>query len=343
MEFYSFKRILFLLVIALCFYVVYVLVQRRQGLLNDYEEDMEKDIMEPFETNDKKFATIANNNNTKHPLKEYVIMSAWNACATTDGNVSLAQLQNVIQRGYRFLDAEVHVIKDEPHIGFSTEKRFDNIESPNPIKFYDFCKKISEIAFMDPSPNGAEPLFVHLRIKFNQNELHHLESMAESMMATWNSKLFNGKVSGNLPIHKLLGKIVVIIDKSYVDVSKHVCEGNCQTNIKEYMHIHSGTVDFPSKLAIDKLEETPATPLDEDDGISNVVKWQMVTPGLGELYEASNHDDFSKLLMRYSVQIVPHKVYYLDDNCLAYEDFFKDCGKRAFVPLAVAYNYYKKD
>ena len=63
------KRILFLLVIILSFYLLFKLVEKRQYLLAEFNEN-EIERKEPFEV----MSRISQSKNMTLPLKEYVIM-----------------------------------------------------------------------------------------------------------------------------------------------------------------------------------------------------------------------------------------------------------------------------
>ena len=153
------KRILFLLVILLSFYILYKLVQRRQQIFAEYEKERENEIFaEPFEV----MPRISPCTNMNLPLKEYAIMSSWNSATNESLNVSLDALDKVLVRGYRFIDLEIYSIDNKPNVSFSTQKSYDSMESP-PLLFQDVCRRIILTGFT--TNNGQDPLFLHLRIK----------------------------------------------------------------------------------------------------------------------------------------------------------------------------------
>ena len=92
------KRIIFLFVIILCFYVIYKLVQRRQTILTQYESESK----EPFETKTEIRPRIRSTGNLSLPLKEYVIMSSWNSASGPDGQVTLTNLSNFYYQKEKF-------------------------------------------------------------------------------------------------------------------------------------------------------------------------------------------------------------------------------------------------
>ena len=202
------KRILFLLVIFLSFYLLYSLIERRGNIMADAELEIKQ---EPFET----LPRISPSANMVLPLKEYVIMSSWNSATDPNGNVSLDTLDNVLNRGYRFLDLEIYSVDDKPCVGFSTQKANDTMDS-SPILFLDVCRRIILKGFS--TNNGQDPLFIHLRIK-SKNPII-LEKMADVLMQECKNRLYKGRVNKHTILSKLKSKLVLIVDRNYFPESE---------------------------------------------------------------------------------------------------------------------------
>ena len=266
------------------------------------------------------------------PLKEYEIMSSWNSATNSNGDVSLDALDNVLSRGYRFIDLEIYSVNNVPNVSFSIEKSADVMES-TPLLFLDVINQIVSKGFS--SNNGQDPLFLHLRIKSKNPQI--FEKLADIITDVCKPRLYSSAVTGDTPISHLKGKLVIIVDRNYSPTSEtYQCIGACKNDFKALINMYSGTPEFESMESTHKLEQ-PTTPLlKTSDGMTNVNKIRMVTHSMGSLNVDENGPYFFKLVKNYSVQIYPQKVYFRDSNLNVYEEFFSNNGRRAFVPMANA-------
>jgi hypothetical protein len=332
----DFKRILFLIVIILCFYVIYKLVQRRQAILKDHENDNKE--QEPFEGKVEIRPRIKNSGNLRLPLKEYVIMSSWNSASNTEGIVSLSTLGNNLKRGYRFIDLEIYLVDNQAQVSFSSVKPYDVMES-EPILFLDVCKLIVKDGFA--TNNGDDPLLLHLRIKSKSPLI--FEELASILQIECNTRLYKSKVSGETILSDIKNRLVIVVDRNYVpDIDNYKCSGKCRKDFKKMINMYSGVPNFESMKFVQKLDQ-PTRPLQKtEDSRTNVEKMQMVTHGLGELNIEKNGPEFYTLVKNYKVQVFPHKVYYKDEYLSVYEDFFKKYH-RAFVPMTIAFDFLEEE
>lgn len=121
-----------------------------------------------------------------YKIRDYYILSSYNSCNAgpelQNNLISLNALKHVISQGARLLDFEIYSLKNEPIV--STSNNPDNyylFESSNFVNFSDAFETIINNAFdASTSPTYMDPLFVHLRIKSNNNKmLENLTSIFE--------------------------------------------------------------------------------------------------------------------------------------------------------------------
>ena len=330
--FVNFKKIIFTLVFFLMFYVFYqIIVIRSQYVRNQKDEvENENNNKEPFESR----PYLESSKVLDLPLKEYVIMSSWNSAVDYDGIVSLEVLEKVVQRGYRFLDMEIYLTENEPHVGFSSEKSFDTVESM-PVSFLDVCDMLLAKAFF--VSNKLDPLLLHLRIKSRNTDIY--DKIANILKMKFNERLYTKQITGETTLAELQNKVVIIVDRNYAPHLKDYECKSCSVNLNKQVAVYSGTPTFQSLRTYEKLDK-PYTPLEVvENGRTNVEKWQMVSNGIGDFYTEENKPDFYNFVLSHSVQIIPHKVASKDEALQIYEMFFQNNGKRAFVPMAVAHDY----
>ena len=179
-------------------------------------------------------------------LRDFYIKSAYNCCATgkfKNDWVDICALSNCIKQGARFLDFEIYTVDNEPVIGISTKNSFSYKESYNYVKFSDVCETINNEAFNNSyCPNHFDPLILHFRIKSKNKNIYN--SMANTIYNTLSNRILGKEYSyqyngyniadGNyVPFKNLLGKVIIIVDKSNNDFEN--------TDLDEYINITSNS------------------------------------------------------------------------------------------------------
>lgn len=324
------RRILILILVVISLFIIYKLVKKREIILQESEKkEEEEEILEPFSS-----LQLSNSENTTFPLKEYVIMSSWNSANDYNGKVSLDTLEKTLDRGYRFIDLEIFSVDNIPQVSFSNTKQNDTMDSA-PILFLDVCRLIVTKGFT--TPNGEDPLFLHLRIKTAKDDI--LEKMANIFNVEFMSRLYEGEVTGDTELSQLRKKVVIIVDRNYLpNIEVYKCEGTCTLDFKQFVNMYSGTPEFKNLTYVQKLEQTITPLMKTYKGRTNVSTFQMVTQPIGDLIVNKNSSDFLELIKNYKINVFPQKVFYPDEHLTLYENFFVDYGRRAFVPMSVAFN-----
>ena len=275
-------------------------------------------------------------------LREYFIKASYNS-ALTGSYINTDMVKYVLSRGCRFLDFEVYSIDDIPFVSYSTDPSF-TIQSENTVLLSDILTTIAESGFMAPSPNPQDPLFVQFRIKTTNNELYN--KIAMSLNKNLKSRLYKGQVNGSTLLSDLLGKIVIIVDKSSSpDYYKYSSSNDTTFNLQNYVNMESGG----NNLRIFKysnLMNQQTTPIFiNDDGITTVSNYnignsmKLVVPDIAyNIIGISRNPSPFQIITDYGVQIIAYRFYQVDVNLKNYEKIFSD-NKSAFVPMAQLLNY----
>jgi len=124
---------------------------------------------------------------TGQPLKEYVIKGSYNS-AITGNYVSNEMVKYVITRGCRYLDLEVLYIDEKPYVTYTTDNNYEIINTDNKILLDNILTTIVSTAFTQPTPNYDDPLFIHFRLKSNNNDIY--KSVAKSIDSALRGKLY---------------------------------------------------------------------------------------------------------------------------------------------------------
>lgn len=340
-EFSSFKKIIFIIALCICIFIIYSLIQERNKLLTELSTS--EKTQEGFaSTSLNPMPTIRNTSMTDTlPLKEYLIMASWNSCAEDAYTVSLRQLKKVLENGCRFLDFEVYNIDDKPVIGYSSSGYISSqpnqeIDS-NTLNFRDVCNVIASAASY--APNKDDPLFIHFRVKTNNMKI--LEKMSIDFVASGiKDKGIETSINSNLLLSGLQNKIIILIDKTYVpNIENDVCKAGCEIDIRSMID-YSGVSSFTSTKLSQQLQQNVRPLQKQTDDRTNTTKWKMITHDFGTQYMDRNasYQEFQKLVMDHRIQIIPFKFQYPDEGLTEYKNFFSDNGHNAFIPMAVAHD-----
>jgi hypothetical protein len=316
---------------------------------------MDKEGFLGFSSKDSEINSVNKNKNiggianypvekTNLPLREYCIKSSYNT-AQTGNYVNIDMISFVLSRGVRFLDFEILSIDNIPYVAYTTDSEYKNIDSSNKIKFIDVIKIIANDAFMSPSPNPGDPLFINLRIKTKNKEF--FQKIAMIIDSNLKPRLYNGKVSGDTKISELMGKIIFVIDKTtspeYMKYPECSSDINVPCyNLDNYMNMESGgdNLRIYSYGRITSQSITP--PLIHDDGITtDTVNYKMVIPDAGtgmKIFGILRNPNFDTLVGDYGVQIACYRFYENDTNLMNYEQAFSK-HKSAFVPISKMLKY----
>ena len=234
---------------------------------------------------------------TNLPLKEYCIMGSYNT-AITGKYVNMDMVKYVLSRGCRFLDFEVFYINNKkandvddlytPVVSYVLDKNFKNLETENSILLDKVLTTAVANGFSSNSPNNGDPLFIQLRIKpakvdkseyssfaddnayqdnFKSNEIlkkDFYKAVAKSVDYALKSKLYNGKVTENTKFADLMGKVVLILDKTIEPKYKDYCscsleEQNCY-DLTKYVNMESGGINLFSLQYNEILKQYTSPP-----------------------------------------------------------------------------------
>ncbi len=172
-----------------------------------------------------KIKSIDSSDQFNYTFRDYYIKTAYNCCS--GGNykndyVDLCIMKDLLKQGVRGLDFEIFSIGDQPVIASSTSDNYYVKETFNYINFVDAMNVIRDYAFStSTSPNSLDPIIVHLRIKStNQTMYQNFAKLLENYDSILLSKDYDseyyGKNFGDVEIKKLMGKVVIIVDRSNI-------------------------------------------------------------------------------------------------------------------------------
>tara|TARA_Y100000992_G_scaffold295251_1_gene255947 strand:+ start:816 stop:1907 length:1092 start_codon:yes stop_codon:yes gene_type:complete len=258
----------------------------------------------------------------EYSLRDYYIKTAYNCCALGDFKntyVSTCQLENIIKQGVRCLDFEIYSVNDKPIIAVSSDSSFKIKETYNSVKFDKILNIINDKAFSGGNcPNSGDPLILHFRMKSNNQPI--CKEMADSIKTILQptGRLLGRDYSyenygtnlGKVPISDLMGKIIIVVDKTNT-----MFEG---TDLDEYVNLASNSV-FMRALRNQDIEFAP-NPKELID--YNKRQMTLSMPNLQE------KDSNVKALMhaQYGVQMIGMCYQNYDENLKYYENMFAQKG-----------------
>lgn len=350
------KKIVILLIVILTISVLILLYRQRNDINRIYESMETGEEVYTGESDDissaqhSEFKSIEKTNilsvssfvpPKKLELSDCCIKASCNT-AFTGSYMNLDMIEHVLLRGCRFLDFEIYSINGHAYVGYSSDNSIINIDSKNKIPVNDVFKEINNKSFQAPISNSEDPLFIHLRIKTNNNELYKI--IAQAINANFSNRLYSGTVNASTKIDDLRGQYVIIVDKSAApDFDKYpVCETEDEPcmNLKNFVSLVSGGDALRTYRYMNVINQQTSPVHVNDDGIttdSRVLK--MVLPDIGpNFYGIMNNPNVNTLVKDYGVQIVCYNFYNNDTELEKYEEMFGEF-KNGIVPLAKAILY----
>jgi hypothetical protein len=195
----------------------------------------------------------------KFTLKDYYIKTAFNACSgwnLTQDFVNSCNLKNVLRQGFRCLDFEIYSINDRPIVSTSTlGKNFYVKETYNCMDFADVMNILMNYGFSSSTCNNStDPIIIHLRLKStNQDMFTQLAMIFENyddlMLGNKFSFENHGNNLGDVPLLSLLGKFILIVDRSNLAWLQN-------DRLREFVNMTSFSV-FTRLLRYSEVANTP--------------------------------------------------------------------------------------
>jgi hypothetical protein len=194
----------------------------------------------------------------QYTLKDYYIKTAYNCCSGgsyKNDFVSICILRDVLKQGIRALDFEIYSIGDNPVVATSILDSYYIKQTYNYVLFSEVMSTIQNYAFSNSNcPNPTDPIIIHLRIKSaNPHVFTNLAAIFESVSNLMLDKSYSyenlGKNLGDEPLLSLLGKIVLVVDRTNTNILNN-------TKFMEYVNMTSNSV-FMRGLTITQVVNSP--------------------------------------------------------------------------------------
>tara|TARA_B110000093_G_scaffold161522_1_gene182852 strand:+ start:22322 stop:23419 length:1098 start_codon:yes stop_codon:yes gene_type:complete len=279
----------------------------------------------------------------KQPLKEYVIKSSYNS-AITGEYVNKDMVSNLLERGCRFLDFEVLMEEGIPIVTYTTDPNLELFNTNNTETLYDILNVVITKSFAKPSPNYEDPIFVNLRIKSNDASIYN--RIAIDISRTLKSRLFNGKITKDTTLSEVMGKVVLVVDKTinrnYAEdsVCKNKTDQDCK-DLTKMVNLESGSDICHLNTYTNVMNRPKKTIRVKDDCnlCTDIEKIQMVIPDL--INDNTENPHMYELVNNYGCQIITQRYYINDAGLTNYEEFFNK-NKCGIIPLSLAIDYLYK-
>ena len=268
------------------------------------------------------------------PLREFCVKAAFNA-ACSGAHVSTDAIAYVLSRGCRFLDFEVFEVDGALRVGVCDTplKSAQNITSSSTVSLNDALTQVAAAGFAAPSPNAGDPLFVRLRLRPQPGAgdlVSPYRLAAMDIQNTIGARLFQGAVDGATPIAQLMGKAVVVWDKTSAPGLEAVPALAAQVNMlcgSDAMRAYS------YERLLDQYSTPPSV---NSDGTSDVARLTLAEPDPAA--SGGANPQIRPFVRDHGVQILAVRFYLRNAALDAYESFFRDCGG-GLVPFRAAIPY----
>lgn len=286
---------------------------------------------------------LSENERDKVRLKDYIVKSSYNS-AVTGKYVNIDMVKYLLRRGVRLLDFEVMLVNEAPMITYTDDSSLETINTDNTLLLDNVFSMVVSNAFVQPTPNVKDPLFIHLRIKSKpgSNKLYRL--IAKSIDSTLRDKLYNGQITKNTKISDIMGKIVIIVDKTINRDYKQLstCSPSMKDcyNLNKYINLESGSdllflhhYNELLNLSQDIIRVEDKCPI-----CTSTTNMRMVLPDT--INKNTKNPNIDEFILNYGSQFVLYKFYSKDEELEKYEQLFND-NKGGIIPLAYSIDYLK--
>lgn len=283
-------------------------------------------------------ASIVNAKNTTLELQQYCIKGSYNT-ALTGNYINTEMIKYVLFRGCRFMDFEIFSIGDAPYVAYSTDSTYATINTQNKETLQNVLSTISNHAFSTPSPNPQDPIFLNLRIKTNNTKLY--DQIAQAIGSTLTQQLYVDESAGYAkPVHgttllsNLMGKVIIVVDRSYAPTYKSV------SNLGQYVNMESSSETMYSYGYGLLMQQQYNTPFIKTDGITtNIQTLKLVYPDTAYgIVGWSSNPIYYPVVLNYGIQVMLYPFYVVDMYLGQYETAFAT-NKSAFVPVSKMITY----
>ena len=284
-----------------------------------------------------KIRSIDNSDQFNYTFKDYYIKTAYNCCS--GGNykndyVDLCVMKDLLKQGTRGLDFEIFSIDDKPVIATSTNDSYYVKETFNYINFVDALNVIRDYAFAtSTSPNSQDPIIIHLRIKSSNQTMYKnfaklLENYDSILLSKDYDSEFHGKNFGNVELRKLMGKVVIIVDRSNISFLE------CPEFYK-FINMTSNSI-FMRSLHYYDIKYTP--------DMNELIEFNKQNITIGMPDKGTNPENPSSIVMReMGCQLLGMRYQKIDTNIEENDVFFEENGyafilkpeKLRFIPITI--------
>jgi len=284
-----------------------------------------------------KIRSIDSSEQFNYTFKDYYIKTAYNCCS--GGNykndyVDLCVLKDLLKQGVRGLDFEIFSIDDQPVIATSTSDSYYVKETFNYINFVNAMNVIRDYAFStSTAPNSSDPIIIHLRIKSTNQSMYKnfakiLESYDSILLSKDYDSEFYGQNFGDVELRKLMGKVVIIVDRSntaFLEVPEFY----------KFINMTSNSV-FMRALHYYDIAYTP--------DMNELIDFNKQNMTIGMPDKGSNPENPSSIVMReMGVQLLGMRYQKIDTNIEENDIFFDENGyafvlkpeKLRYIPITI--------
>lgn len=357
-----YKKILILFVILFFTVIVWQLIIQRWEIAAEIktaekkaEQTRKLEQFTIFNTPVAEIDSVKNSSNVKiqnvsalyldQPLRQFCIKSSYNT-AVTGSYVNTDMIKYVLSRGVRYLDFEIFMINKVPTVAYSTDPNYEIIDTDNTILLNAALSTVISNAFSaHTSPNNGDPIFINMRIKSNDTGVY--KAVANTINSVLSSNLlYNGKVTGDTKLRNIMGKIIIVMDRTIAPMYAKYCkcssnDGNNCHDLTEYINVEGGTSALYQNRYTEIINQSAIqinTLLDVCSICTDIKHMRVVVPDLN--FKNTKNPNVENLITQYGVQIVPYRFNSNDGGLTNYEELFDyQKFRTAFVPLASAIKY----
>jgi hypothetical protein len=146
-------------------------------------------------------------------IKDCVFKSSYNTGYNGIGKIMCKDaIKNVLKRGFRYLDLVIDTDTKNNAIVTYTNQQNIPVKQDEPLFLSETLRTIITYAFGNEAPNPNDPIFLNLRIFSNDITIYN--DLSKIIQYNISNRLYSNTVDPNTMLSEIMGKIIIIVDKS---------------------------------------------------------------------------------------------------------------------------------
>jgi hypothetical protein len=329
-----FKKFLILVIILLTLFIIYNLLKSRasikSGNLEGFATSKKDEVKNMKSTSVPIKIKSIPNKYLSLPIREFIVKSSYNS-AISGQYTGKDAIKAVLERGCRFIDFEIYTRDSKEYVSYSGDPEYKSMDTENRLALSEAFATVIGYSFSKPSPSPNDPLFVLLRIKNNSAKTY--SRISALINYNFKRKLYRGEVNSGTFLKQLMGKVIIILDRTSSPNYKNYIPRDLppRNKLNNYISMETGTISFPKYTYSDLVSIPQKKIMPSKKGLrTDIDNFMIVSPQQIDQIKPPKPKD---TISRWYPQFLLYKFYKPSEELANYENLFNEFGS-SFIPVS---------